>query len=191
MIRAILLVAVVATPAIAQHAHGGQGGGHDAMAAPASAASEPGQAAFAAIAEVVAILEADPATDWSTVDIDALRAHLVDMNAVTLGATVTRTALEDGWRFDVAGIEAGTGSVRDSGRRMVIAHAEAMQGESAWRFTAETTPTGAALAVHAADAVDVARIGALGFFGVLTAGMHHPAHHLAIARGEHPHGEAH
>lgn len=182
MIRAVLLLTAMATPAIAQHAHGDHGGGHGAM----SAASEPGQAAFAAIAEVVAILEADPATDWSTVDIDALRAHLIDMNAVTIRATVTRTALEDGWRFDVAGI----GAVRDSVRRMVTAHAAAMQGESAWRFAAETTPTGAALTVRAADAARAARIGALGFFGVLTAGMHHPAHHLAIARGDHPHGEA-
>ena len=46
--------------------------------------TEAGQGAFAAIQEIVAILEADPDTDWSKVDIDALRQHLVDMNAVTL-----------------------------------------------------------------------------------------------------------
>ena len=43
-----------------------------------------GQSAFAAIQEIVSILEADPATDWSKVDIDALRQRLVDMNNVTL-----------------------------------------------------------------------------------------------------------
>lgn len=50
---------------------------------------ETGQSAFAAIQEIVAMLEADPKTDWSKVDIEALRQHLIDMNNVTLGAVVT------------------------------------------------------------------------------------------------------
>lgn len=48
---------------------------------------EAGQDAFAAIQEVV-LLEADPDTDWSRVDIDALRDHLIDMHLVTLYAKV-------------------------------------------------------------------------------------------------------
>ena len=36
--------------------------------------TQPGQEAFAAIQEIVAMLEADPRTDWSKVDIDALRS---------------------------------------------------------------------------------------------------------------------
>jgi hypothetical protein len=39
-----------------------------------------GQDAFGAIQEIVGMLEADPATDGSKVDIDALRDHLLDMN---------------------------------------------------------------------------------------------------------------
>ena len=50
------------------------------------AAAPAGQDAFAAIAAVVAQLEADSTTDWSKVDIEALRRHLVAMNDVTLGA---------------------------------------------------------------------------------------------------------
>ena len=50
-----------------------------------------GQDAFGAIQEIVGILEADPNTDWSKVNISALREHLVDMNEVTLKA-VTRRA---------------------------------------------------------------------------------------------------
>ncbi len=34
---------------------------------------EAGQSAFAAIHEIVVMLEGDPKTDWSKVDIDALR----------------------------------------------------------------------------------------------------------------------
>ena len=41
----------------------------------------PGQDAFGAIQETVSLLEADPATDWSKVNIAALREHLIDMRA--------------------------------------------------------------------------------------------------------------
>ena len=50
---------------------------------------EGGQSAFAAIQEIVGILENDPHTDWSKVDIEALRQHLIDMDNVTLRAAVT------------------------------------------------------------------------------------------------------
>ncbi|MCC2098329.1 MAG: hypothetical protein KDJ29_15640, partial [Hyphomicrobiales bacterium] len=41
---------------------------------------QPGQSAFAAIQEIVEILEADRSTDWSKVNIPALRQHLIDMD---------------------------------------------------------------------------------------------------------------
>ena len=56
---------------------------------PSPVATRAGQDAFAAIQEVVEILTADPKTDWSKVNIDALRQHLIDMNNVTLNAKVT------------------------------------------------------------------------------------------------------
>jgi len=40
----------------------------------------PGQDAFGAIQEIVQILDADPKTDWSKVDLEALRQHLIDMD---------------------------------------------------------------------------------------------------------------
>ena len=48
-----------------------------------------GQDAFGTIQEIVRILEADPTTDWSKVNIAALREHLIDMNEVTLHAAAT------------------------------------------------------------------------------------------------------
>src|SRR6516225_4871594 len=39
----------------------------------------PGQDAFGAIQEIVQILQSDPTTDWSKVNISALRQHLIDM----------------------------------------------------------------------------------------------------------------
>ena len=51
----------------------------------------PGQDAFGAIQEIVHILDADPKTDWSKVDLEALRQHLIDMNEVTLHAEPRRS----------------------------------------------------------------------------------------------------
>ena len=51
----------------------------------------PGQDAFGALQEIVSILEADPHTDWSKVNLEALREHLIDMNEVTLRADAVRS----------------------------------------------------------------------------------------------------
>lgn len=141
-----------------------------------------GQDAFAAIQEIVGILAADPKTDWSKVDIDALRRHLVDMNAVTLSANVANTPIEGGMRFDVT----GEGPVRESIRRMVTAHAAMMDGLNGWTLQAAEIAGGASLTVRAPPR-DADKLKGLGFFGVLTLGMHHQMHHMMIARGANPH----
>ena len=63
----------------------------------------PGQDAFAAIAEIVGILEADPTTDWTKVDIERLRQHLIDMNEVMLRAAVSQTSVPGGLAMDITG----------------------------------------------------------------------------------------
>ena len=155
--------------------HGQQLGG--------AVATQPGQGAFAAIQEIVEILAADPKTDWSKVNIDALRQHLIDMNNVTLAANVKNEPIDGGMRFDVT----GEGPVRDSIRRMTTAHAATMNGVDGWKFEAAEIEGGASLTVHP-PAKDVDKLRGLGFLGVLTLGMHHQMHHLMIARGENPHG---
>ena len=148
-----------------------------------AAATQPGQGAFAAIQEIVEILAADPKTDWSKVNIEALRQHLIDMNNVTLAANVKNEPIDGGMRFDVT----GEGPVRDSIRRMTTAHAATMNGVDGWKFEAAEIEGGASLTVHP-PAKDLDKLRGLGFFGVLTLGMHHQVHHLMIARGENPHG---
>ncbi len=83
------------------------GGSHEAHALHGEAPrpEEGGQSAFAAIAEIVALLEEDPDTDWSTVDITALREHLVDMNSLMLNANATTTVEGNTIRFRVEGEE--------------------------------------------------------------------------------------
>jgi hypothetical protein len=144
--------------------------------------TQAGQGAFAAIQEIVQILEADPATDWSKVNIEALRQHLIDMDNVTLHAEVKNEPVDGGMMFVVS----GTGPVRGSIQRMVAAHAATMDGVGGWRFVATTTETGATLTVKA-PAADLEKLRGLGFIGVLTRGMHHQMHHLMLARGGDPH----
>jgi len=143
-----------------------------------SPATEPGQGAFAAIGEIVAALEADPNTDWSKVDIGTLREHLRDMDQVILEAEATSTAIPGGLRFDVT----GEGRVIEAIQRMVVGHARVMQGAGGWSYEAEATDTGATLAVQVPDG-DMAKLKALGFFGILTSGMHHQQHHWMMATG--------
>lgn len=143
---------------------------------------EPGQGAFAAIAEVVAALDADPNTDWSRVNIDAVRSHLVDMDRVVTQARVTRENIDFGMRFVVN----GDGLVAESIQRMVMAHTNVMEGVDGWTYMAEATQAGVILEVHVPE-LDSMRLHAIGFFGILTAGMHHQSHHWMMATGMSPH----
>ena len=181
MLRALLvLVCLAASPALAQTMH------HHAMMAPSAGAPitppQGGQSAFAAIQEIVAILDADPKTDWSKVDIEALRQHLIDMDNVTLRAQSRSEPVDGGLRFVVT----GAGPARDSIRRVIFAHAATMNGVGGWRMNAAEIDDGATLTVIA-PAKDAAKLRALSLIGVLTLGMHHQMHHLMIAKGDNPH----
>ena len=177
---AVLALATTALPALAQG--GMDHSRHGAMAAGASGAPA-GQDAYAAIAAIIAQLEADSTTDWSKVNIEALRQHLVVMNDVTLGARSSQVSVAGGARMDVT----GDGRVAESIRAMLRAHAPQLERMGLYKATVEDIPRGARLTVTAADSSDaktVAKIRGLGFMGLLTLGAHHAQHHLALARGE-------
>jgi hypothetical protein len=152
-------------------------------AAPWTLPTQPGQSAFGAISEIVGILKADPRTDWSKVNLEALRQHLIDMDAVTMRAAVASRTVPGGFEADVTGDGNTVGAIR----RMLGSHTKMLSQGADYRATATEIPGGARLAVLAADVRDsrlVARIQGLGFAGILTEGDHHVRHHLAIARGD-------
>jgi hypothetical protein len=143
----------------------------------------PGQDAFGAIAEIVRILDADPATDWSKVDLERLRQHLIDMNEVVLRSAVKETPVPGGLAMEVT----GTGRTEQAIRAMVVPHALELDRMAEWSAKAESVPGGVRLTVVAErpdDAKLVARIRGLGFAGLMTHGAHHQPHHLAMAKGE-------
>jgi len=143
----------------------------------------PGQDAFGAIAEVVRMLDADPATDWSKVDLERLRQHLIDMNEVVLRAQVKQAPVSGGLVMEVTGV----GRTEQAIRAMLIPHAAELDRMPSFAARTELIPGGVRLTVTARTAEDakaVTRLRGLGFVGLLTVGTHHGPHHLAMARGE-------
>jgi hypothetical protein len=152
--------------------------------------TSPGRDAFGAIQEVVRILESDPATDWSKVNLERLRQHLIDMNEVTLRSEVKSTAVPGGLAMEVT----GTGRTEQAIRRMVVPHTVELNKMPEWSARTEEIPGGIRLTVVAKnpdDAKTIARIHGLGFIGLLTEGFHHQPHHLAMAKGEDLEGHGH
>jgi hypothetical protein len=168
-----------------QHGHGPHGATHGQHHPGPGELTQPGQAAFAAMAEVVRVLELDPATDWSKVDLERLRQHLIDMNEVVLRAVVTSRPVPDGLSMDVT----GSGRTAQSIRAMLVPHAMELDRMPAWSAKTEPLGDGVRMTVIARDPSDastVARIRGLGFAGLLVQGGHHGPHHLAMAKGELP-----
>jgi hypothetical protein len=158
--------------------------------AAAATPTVPGQDAFGAIAEVVRILDADPATDWSKVNIERLRQHLIDMNEVVLRSAVRPTPVPGGLAMEIT----GSGRTEQAIRAMVVPHAAELDRMPALAAKAQEVPGGVRLTVIARKPDDekvVARIRGLGFAGLITEGAHHQPHHLAIAKGEALPGHTH
>jgi len=140
----------------------------------------PGQDAFGAIQEVVRILDADPKTDWSKVDLEALRQHLIDMNEVTLNADADAKTVDGGLQVAIA----GTGRTLVAIQRMIPTYAQHVTGLNGWTAKTAALPNGELLTVTATDPKEVQHIRGLGFIGLLVSGSMHQPHHLAMAKGE-------
>jgi hypothetical protein len=157
--------------------------GHHTTAPADGAPTLPGQDAFGAIAEVVRRLEADSETDWSRVDLERLRQHLIDMNEVVLRSEVKSSQVPGGLAMDITGPPRTARAIRG----MVAPHAAELDRMSEWSARTVPIPGGLRLTVAARAAEDtktVARIRGLGFVGLLVQGGHHGPHHLAMAKGE-------
>jgi hypothetical protein len=159
--------------------------GHMPHGAPGAASGTPalsGQDAFAAMGEVVRMLDADPGTDWSKVDLERLRQHLIDMNEVVLRSQVTQEPVPGGVAAEVT----GAGRTEQAIVAMLVPHAAELNALADLAAKAEPIPGGVRLTVTSRQDSPraVARLRGLGFAGLLTLGAHHAPHHLAMARGE-------
>lgn len=182
-----LIVAVaVATSAIVTGSTLGKAQNHTDMnhaqfmhSSEAAMPTMPGQEAFGTIQEIVRILEADPTTDWSKVNIAALREHLIDMDEVTMRAVATERALNNGVEITVT----GEGRTRDAIKRMVPAHIHELLALG-WQAGTEDLPNGVKLIITTGDPRQVVKLKALGFMGIMVQGAHHQPHHFMMTKGE-------
>ncbi|MDN4988947.1 hypothetical protein QY049_38025 [Bradyrhizobium sp. WYCCWR 13022] len=155
---------------------------HGAQAGPTSIPTSSGQDAFGAIQEIVQMLQADPKTDWSKVNIEMLRQHLIDMNEVTLHAIATQRDVNNGIEIKVT----GEGRVLPAIKRMVPAHVTELR-EMGWNAKSDDLPDGVTLTVTASEAQPLIKLKALGFMGIMVQGSHHQLHHLMMAEGQFVH----
>lgn len=142
--------------------------------------TQQGQSGFAAIAEIVEILNQDVSTDWSSINIAALREHLIDMSELTLRSQVKAEYGENEVQFFVT----GEGRTLAAIQNMVPAHAKELTKMDGWSLEGTRVENGAILNIKA-DTTDImTKIKGLGFYGLMATGAHHQQHHLAIAEGD-------
>ena len=142
-----------------------------------------GQEAFGTIAEIVRLLDADPTTDWTRVNLERLRQHLIDMDEVVMRAEVKHTAVPGGVAIDITGPARTERAIR----AMIVPHARQLDRMPAYTAKADGIRGGVRLTVTTKDGDDthgVARVRGLGFAGLLTEGAHHAPHHLSMAKSE-------
>ena len=163
--------------------HQGMMAHHRGRHAAASTPSLPGQDAFGAIQEIVGILDADPKTDWSKVDLEALRQHLIDMNEVTLHAEAAPKQINGGLEVAVT----GSGRTLTAIQRMIPEWAKMANGLNGWTVQASALANGELMTVAATTPKEVQHLRGLGFIGLLASGSWHQEHHLMMARGEFDH----
>jgi hypothetical protein len=143
--------------------------------------SEAGEAAFAAIAEIVTQLEQADDTDWEEVNIDQLRNHLVDMNHLMLHSQVVNSAVtDDHIQFEVHAPHEAVGAIH----RMVPAHAGFIERERDWQTDTTLHDRGLTLTISVQNLATLTKLQALGFYGFMALGSHHPPHHYMMALGK-------
>ncbi len=143
--------------------------------------SMPGQEAFGTIQKIMNILDHDPNTDWSKVNIPALRQHLIDMNELTMNSKVESKTIPGGLDLIVT----GEGRTLEAIQRMVPTHVNMTLSKlDKWHVTYKKLENGIELTATAKDPKEIDHIRALGFIGLMATGADHPRHHLMMAKGE-------
>ena len=147
--------------------------------------TEPGNDAFGTIQEVVRKLRANPHTDWSKVNLEALRQHLVDMDNFTKHVSVvSKRNIKSGVELQV---RADNKAASQSLARALSAHPRMIKEEFGWDIAVSGNGPEYRMRVTSPRPQDVEQIRGLGYIGIMALGQHHQMHHWMIATGGHPH----
>lgn len=140
-----------------------------------------GPPALAVLAEILARLEADPATDWRRVDLEAVRAHLRDLDRVILAAEAEPRELVGGVELRVSGSDAASEAAI---QRLLPAAAERLAAARRWRLATRPIEGGLLVEIRSRDPRETERIRASGLVALLVAAASDEAYLLDLARGE-------
>ncbi|MFC1665841.1 hypothetical protein ACFL17_09500 [Pseudomonadota bacterium] len=147
--------------------------------------TESGNDIFATIQEVVNQLLQDNRTDWSRVDIEALRQHLIDMENFTVNVEIlSQTNIEGGVEIV---LKPTLPQAEGSLDRALSAHPAMLKQEVGWIMNAKKSGHTYTITITSTNPTDVAKIRALGYVGAMVMGNHHQPHHWAMATGANPH----
>lgn len=141
----------------------------------------PGNDIFGTIREVVAKLEADPNTDWSKVDMQALWQHLLDMKAFTEEVhVISKKPIENGVEIQV---QPQTKRAVEALKHLFSMHPAMLKMEKGWDMIAKPNGGQWTVTCTTKNKSEVQKIRALGYIGLITEGAHHQMHHWMIATG--------
>ena len=193
IIKSLIILTLISTAALAdssqtEHNSNMDHSQHSAMSNDANSAipTEAGHDGFAAIAEIVKMLSDNPDTDWSKVNINGLRNHLLDMDRLVTGAKVDEQQVGGGMRFNVT----GESEVLSAIQNMVPAHSKELAKMPEYNVVTESINNGVALIVTSTNDQTIIKIKGLGFFGLMATGSQHQVHHFGMATGQ-GHGMEH
>ena len=151
--------------------------------------TEAGNDAFGTIQEVIRQLNRDPHTDWSKVNLEALRQHLLDMHDMTLNVDViSQKPIKNGMQAIVRPTTERAALALD---RVFMAHPAQLKNDTGWDMTVKKTDGQYTLTTTSANPADADKIRGLGYIGLMAYGDHHQRHHWAMATGKNPHQMQH
>ena len=165
----LFMILVIPGTAYAQHdMHGSQ-----------TPLTKSGNEIFGTIQEVIQKLEANPNTDWSNVDLEALRQHLLDMKAFTEEVTVLeKTPITKGVKVT---IHPNSERAKEALPKLFGMHPRMLKQEKGWDMSAQQDGENWVITCTTEKEADVNKIRALGYIGLLAEGSHHQLHHWMVA----------
>ena len=187
-LAAVILSLIVGFQTISHAAEhsAGQHSGHAQQGSQSAAPlTEAGNDAYGTLQEALQKLLADPKTDWSKVNMEALRQHLVDMNNFTANVDIARqTPVKNGVEVILV---PHNKRVVESLKRMFAAHPQQLKNETGWDMKIIDLSGSYKISITTKNLNEVKKIQGLGYIGIMAWGNHHQAHHWMMAKGGNPH----
>ena len=148
---------------------------------------EAGNDAYGTIQEVMYKLQENKNTNWSKVNLEALRLHLIDMYDMTFSVNVIEQKhITNGLAIRVMPTTSRSSIAL---KKIFSAHAGMLEKESGFNvgITHDKEYDVYSLKVTTNNKNRIDEIRGLGYIGLMAYGKHHQPHHWAIATGSNPH----